>query len=286
MAGLSRSSWYFRSKLPEEDKSHQNSGRPVPGFSRNRDGTLVMDATVSFLLKAYRERPEYANGAGYRKLTKMLRREHGVYINKKKIYRICRENDLLLEQRSNASRPARRIARNRVVTGPNQVWEFDLKYGYVEGERRFFFILAFIDVFFRRVVGVHVGLRCQAGNLRNTLARAILAEGITAENDLVIRSDNGPQMTSVELSRWLAQLEEKLSHEFIPIRTPNKNAHIESFFSILELEFLSVTYFKSFKEAYERTHNFIRFYNQERLHGSIGDIPLPKLRRLLNGETY
>ena len=64
-----------------------------------------------------------------------------------------------------------------------------------------------------------------------------------------------------------------MSHEFIPFQTPNKNAHIESFFSILELEFLSVTYFNNFEEAYEKTHNFIRFYNEERIHGSIGDIP-------------
>jgi len=273
MAGLSKSSWYFHGKLPEEDKRHYNAGRHVPGFTRNRDGTPILDAEVSLLLKEYRERPEYANGAGYRKLTKMLRRDHGIYVNKKKIYRICLENGLLLEQRSKCSRPSRRIACNRVVTGPNQVWQFDLKYGYIDGERRFFFILAFIDVFLRRVVGVHVGLRCQAGDLRNTLARAILTEGITAEHGLVIRSDNGPQMTANELSRWLAQLEVKLSHEFIPVQTPNKNAHIESFFSILELEFLRVTYFNNFEEAYKRTHNFIRFYNQERLHGSIGDIP-------------
>ena len=273
MTGLSRSSWYFHGNSPEEDRRHQNTGRPVPGFTRNRDGTLVLDGAISLLLKGYRERPEYANGAGYRKLTKMLRRDHDIYVNKKKIYRICMENGLLLEQRSKCSRPARRIARNRTVTGPNQVWEFDLKYGYVDGERRFFFILAFIDVYLRQVVGAHVGLRCQAGDLCNTLARALLAEGITAEHGLVIRSDHGPQMTANELSRWLAQLEEKLLHEFIPVRTPNKNAHIESFFSILELEFLSVTYFKTFEEAYEKTHKFIRFYNQERLHGSIGDIP-------------
>ena len=273
MAGLSRSSWYFQGKLPEEDKRHSNAGRPFPGFTKNRDGTLVLDGSVSLLLKGYRERPEYANGAGYRKMTKMLRRDHNIYVNKKKIYRICLENGLFLEQRSKSSRPTRRIAQNRIVTGPNQVWEFDLKYGYIDGERRFFFILAFIDVYFRRVVGVHVGLSCKSGDLRNTLAQAILTEGITAEHGLVIRSDNGPQMTANELSRWLAQLEEKLSHEFIPVQTPNKNAHIESFFSILELEFLSVTYFNNFEEAYEKTHNFIRFYNQERLHGSIGDIP-------------
>jgi putative transposase len=272
MAGLSRSNWYFQSKTPGEDQRHQNPGRPVPGFTLNRDGTLVLDTAIAMLLTGYRNRPEYSNGAGYRKLTKMLRRDHGIYVNKKKIYRICEENGLLLEQRSKHRRPARRIARNRVVTRPNQVWQCDLKYGYVDGERRFFFVLSFIDVYTRKVVGTHVGLRCQAGDLRNTLAQAIVAECITAEHELVIRSDNGPQMTANEVSSWLATLEEKLSHEFIPVRTPNKNAHIESFFSILELEFLGVTYFTTFAEAYRKTHEFIRFYNQERIHGSIGDI--------------
>lgn len=272
MAGLSRSSWYFRAKDPEQDFRRNNAGRPVPGTTLNRDGTWVLDSSVAMLLAQYRGRPEYANGAGYRKLTKMLRRDHGIFVNKKKIYRICDENGLLLEQRSKHSRPVRRIARNREVTRPNQVWQCDLKYGYVDGERRFFFILAFIDVFTRKVVGEHVGLRCQAGDLRNVLAQAIRSEGITAEHELVIRSDNGPQMTAKEVRDWLGKLEEKLMHEFIPVRTPNKNAHIESFFSIMELEFLRITYFSTFAEAYEKTHAFIRFYNEERIHGSIGDI--------------
>lgn len=285
MVGLSRSSWYFQAKSPDRDGRLVNRGRPVPGFSRNRDGTLVLDSSISMLLAGYRQRPEYANGAGYRKLTKMLRRDHGIYVNKKKIYRICEENGLLLEQRSRHSRPARRIAQNRIVTRPNQLWQCDLKYGYIDGERRFFFVLGFIDVYTRKVVGLYVGLRCQAGDLRNTLAQAIIAEGITAEHGLVIRSDNGPQMTANEVSRWLATLEEKLSHEFIPVRTPNKNAHIESFFSILELEFLSVTYFSTFAEAYEKTHTFVRFYNSERIHGSIGDItPVEALDKHRRGE--
>jgi len=285
MVGLSRSSWYFQAKAPEQDGRHQNPGRPVPGFTVNRDGTIVLDPSISLLLTQYRERPEYANGGGYRKLTKMLRRDHGIYINKKKIYRICKEIGILLEQRSKSSRPTRLIARNRVITRPNQVWQCDLKYGYVDGERRFFFVLAFIDVFTRKVVGVHVGLRCQAGDLRNTLAQAIVAEGITAEHGLVIHSDNGPQMTANEVSRWLAQLKEKLSHEFIPVRMLNKNAHIESFFSILELEFLMVTYFATFAEAYKKTHEWIRFYNAERIHGSIGDItPVEAMEKYKRGE--
>lgn len=158
------------------------------------------------------------------------------------------------------------------MTKPNQVWQFDLKYGYVDGEGRFFFVLAFIDVVTRKVVGEHIGLNCKSGDLCFALRQSLLKEGITPDHPLVIRSDNGPQMTSREFSKWLAKLETKLHHEFIPVQTPNKNAHIESFFSILELEFLQVRYFRSFAEAYEETKKFIRFYNEERIHGSIGYI--------------
>ncbi len=202
----------------------------------------------------------------------MLRRDHGMFINKKKIYRICDENGLLLEQRSKHSRPLRQVSRSREVIRPRQVWQCELKYGYVDGELRFFFIMAFIDVFTRKISGEHVGLRCQTGDLRNALARALRSEGITTKHELVIRSDNGPQMTTKEVRVCLASLEEKLMHDFIPVRTPNKNAHIESFFSLLELEFLRVTYFSIFSEAYEKTHKFIQFYNEEGTYGSIGDI--------------
>lgn len=285
IAGVARSSWYASQQAPREDRRRHNTGRPATGYTRNQNGVLVLDTAVELLLKTYRERPEYANGAGYRKLTKMLRRDHGIYVNKKKIYRLCKEAGILLEPRSKGVRRYRNIARNREITGAKQLWQCDLKYGYVDGEQRFFFVLAFIDVFTRKVVGAHVGLRCQAGDLCRTLAGALANEGIEAEHGLIIRTDNGPQMTAKEVSAWLATLEEKLEHEFIPVRTPNKNAHIESFFSILELEFLGVTYFRTFTDAYEKTHAFIRFYNTERIHGAIGDItPAEAMKACERGE--
>lgn len=130
MVGLSRSSWYFQGKDSEHDLGRQNSGRPIPGFTVNRDGTIVLDPTISSLLIDYRRQPEYANGGGYRKLTKMLRRDYGIYVNTKKIYRICEETGVLLEQRSKSSRPKRLIARNRVITGPNQLWQLRLVAGW------------------------------------------------------------------------------------------------------------------------------------------------------------
>lgn len=115
-----------------------------------------------------------------------------------------------------------------------------------------------------------MGLRCQKGDLCFVLNRALNAAGLGKNDDLTIRSDNGPQMRSNKFHSYLEKLEHKLSHEFIPPKTPNKNAHVESFFSILELEFIRVRYFNSFSEAYKQTHDWIDLYNAQRIHGSLG----------------
>lgn len=282
-AGVSRSSYYFKTK--EEDERKNNKGRPAPGFTVNRDGSYILDVSILEIIKRYRMRIEYANAGGVRKLKHLMRRDYGIYVNEKKIARICAENALLLARRRSRGVASRRIAINREVIRPHQVWQFDLKYGYVDGERKFFFILAFIDVFTRTVVGEHVGLNCKGGDLSFALTQALTSQGIAADHPLVLRSDNGPQMTCREFRRHLAKLEMKLMHEFIPVQTPNKNAHIESFFSILELEFLQVRFFKTFAEAYEETKKFIRFYNEERIHGAIGYItPTEALEKYKRGE--
>ncbi len=152
---------------------------------------------------------------------------------------------------------------------PNKLWEFDIKYGFIHGENRFFFILSFVDVFSRKVVGNYVGSSCKAGDLTFTLNKAIISEELSAEHDLIIRSDNGSQMSSIVFYEYLEKLERKLIHEFIPPSTPNKNAHVESFFSILELEFIQTHYFKTLVEAYEKTHKFINFYNERRIHSAL-----------------
>src|SRR3989338_7395469 len=65
--------------------------------------------------------------------------------------------------------------------------------------------------------------------------------------------------------------EHGVKHEFTPPSTPQKNAFIESFFSILETDFLQTHAFESFAEAYTETIKFIQFYNERRIHGSINN---------------
>ena len=54
------------------------------------------------------------------------------------------------------------------------------------------------------------------------------------------------------------------------MNSPNLNAYIESFHSILEDECYSRHEFETFQEAYEEVNNYLGYYNNRRRHGSIG----------------
>ncbi|WLF71087.1 IS3 family transposase [Clostridium septicum] len=71
---------------------------------------------------------------GYRKITYHLRRTYNLIINCKKVYRLCKELNILIWQRKIHFKTKRILASNRTVTASNQVWEIDIKYGYVHGE--------------------------------------------------------------------------------------------------------------------------------------------------------
>ena len=268
-AGLSRSCYYYQRFC----SSTCSPGRPVPGYTVNRDGAIILDQTLVQVLKEYRESVFFLNAGGSKKLSKYIAIEKHIYVNHKKIYRLCDENNFLLFKQDHSQNRKRRKTRCEYmeVSRPNELWQFDLKYIWIHGEQRWCFLLAFIDVFSKKVVGYYIGKSCKSGDLIFTLNQAIQSEKLTHDNKLVIRSDNGPQMSSNRFHFYLKKLEQKLSHEFIPPRSPDRNAYIEAFNSIIEIELLQVRYFKTFKDAYEAVSEFIYFYNHRRLHGSIGN---------------
>jgi putative transposase len=70
----------------------------------------------------------------------------------------------------------------------------------------------------------------------------------------------------------------------IPVKTPNKNAYIESFHSIIECECYRRNCFDSFEEAFTAVDRFIRYYNNRRIHGSLLDYsPAEYLQRFQQG---
>jgi len=260
------STWYDNQR-EKSTNPHKTRGRPIPGFTINPDGSYILDSIIVSTLKKYRKNENFQNAGGYQKLKHYLRRDYGFYINGKKLYRLCKENNLLLPRNQKKIKKNRKICTNKVITAPNQLWEFDIKYGYIHGENRHFYILAFIDVFNRKQVNYHVGLSCKAHDLKFTFNEALKKENITDNKSLTIRSDNGPQMTSLMFKNYIDTLE--LEHEFIPPGACNKNAHIESFNSIIESDFLQVRYFKDFEDVYRQTIEWMKFYNEIRIHGSL-----------------
>lgn len=246
-----------------------HSGRPLPSFSYNRSGQRICDQQITEWI--YRLIDGEAFSYGYRKITILLKRYYQLIISKKKVYRLCKQEGLLRPQRKLKHKHPRKLARNRVINESNQLWEADIKYGYIHGENRFFYILSIIDVYDRMIVEHYKGLSCTGEDAAVTLKRALVRRGLAdATNTPVIRTDNGPQFISDVFEQACLKL--KIEHERIPCRTPNKNAHIESFHSILEDDCMSRYEFRTYAEAYEKISNFFRFYNKVRIHGSIRDL--------------
>ncbi len=111
-----------------------------------------------------------------------------------------KEDDLLQPQREKKSKYPRKLTHNREITAPNQLWEMDVKYGFIAGEDRFFFLLCLIDVYDRAIVDYHIGLTCEGKHAAQILQRALWKrQQFDQEDRPVIRTDNGPQFISQSL---------------------------------------------------------------------------------------
>lgn len=131
--------------------------------------------------------------------------------------------------------------------------------------------MSILDVFDRAVVTNHIGLTCGAKHLVQITQEALLKRQLFDKAEkLVIRSDNGPQFISNLFEDVCNEF--VMIHERIPPKTPNKNAHIESYHSIIEAECYQRHEFESYPQAYEVVGQFIQDYNRIRIHGSIYDL--------------
>ena len=131
--------------------SFQKRGQPPPGFSLTVRGEKVFDERIVNYLKNYRQDHFFKAEGGAKVLAKYFRRDYGLIINHKKMARLCKAHGLALKKVSKKKSKFGQMAQNYKVTRENQVWEFDIKYGYLHGEKKFYFLLAFIDVFSREL---------------------------------------------------------------------------------------------------------------------------------------
>lgn len=282
-AGVQSSTYYARKKRASDASTPDTtvgSGRPVSGYALTQTGERVSDEQIKEWLMELIAGEEFIYG--YKMLSQCLRDQYQLVINHKKVYRLCKELDILQPQRVKTAHHPRTLARNHTITGPNQLWQLDIKYGYVAGRDQFFYIADMIDVFDRSIVGYYTGSSCQAPELCRMVEKALSARVKPGQNKPIIRTDNGPQFVSKAFGDLCER--EELVHERIPPKTPNMNAYIESFHARLESDLLHKLTFETFKEAFEAVEAYMDFYNNRRLHGSLKRrSPVDFLRAITNG---
>jgi putative transposase len=201
---------------------------------------------------------------GYRRLTVLLRRE-GWHVNAKRIYRLYREEELIVRTKQRRKMARRRPVPSGVATRPDQCWSMDFVSDKL-ADGRSFRILTVVDQFTRECVGLEADRSMTGMKVSQALNRAKLERGSLPES---ITVDNGSEFCSRALEAWAMANEVQLC--FIRPGRPVDNGFIESFNGRLRDEYLNVEWFSSLDDARQKLTKFREHYNHQRPHSALAD---------------
>jgi putative transposase len=199
---------------------------------------------------------------GYRRLLVFLRRE-GFIVNHKRLFRIYREEKLMVRKRGGRKRALGTRSPMPVAALPNDRWSLDFVSDQLISGRRFRILAIYDD--------------CSRECLRAVADVSISGRRVARELDLLIAwrgkpksivSDNGTELTSNAIVSWTE--ETKIGWHYIDPGKPVQNAFIESFNGKLRDEFLNETLFTSLNQARFALEEWRRDYNTVRPHSRIG----------------
>ena len=88
---------------------------------------------------------------------------------------------------------------------------------------------------------------------------------------MALRTDNGPEFTAQPFVDWCA--EHGVALHYIQPGKPDQNAYIERFNRSCRTEVLNAHLFESIAELRALTTTWLRIYNEERPHDSLGRVP-------------
>jgi putative transposase len=208
---------------------------------------------------------------GYRRLTVLLKRE-GWQVNAKRIYRIYKEEGLVVRTQKRKKAATARVPLATALR-PNQRWSMD----FVSDKRsdgRWFRVLTVIDQFTRECILLLADQSLTAAKVAGALDRAVGERGAPES----ITVDNGSEFASSVMDRWAYSNGVKLS--FIRPGKPVENGFIESFNGRLRDELLNTTIFSSLEDARAKLRAWRTDYNTTRPHSSLNDWTPAEFRAL------
>jgi len=201
---------------------------------------------------------------GYRRLGLMLERE-GITLNGKKLYRLYREERLMVRKRGGRKRALGTRAPMALPQRPNQRWSLDFVSDALACGRRFR-ILAVVDDFSRECLALVVDNSLSGIRVARELDRIVAMRG----RPCMIVSDNGTELTSRAMLGW--QQQHKIEWHYIAPGKPTQNGFIESFNGRLRDECLNEHLFTSLAEARRIIEAWRIDYNTRRPHTSLNGL--------------
>ena len=213
---------------------------------------------------------------GYRRLGWMLERE-GCRMNHKKLYRIYREERLMVRRRRGRKRA---LGTRTPMTLPiriNQRWSLDFVSDTLSDGRRFR-ILCIVDDYSRECLAAIVDTSLGGVRVVRELERLV---DELAMPEMVV-SDNGTELTSGAVLRWATR---RVAWHYIEPGKPVQNAFVESFNSKLRDECLNEYVFTTLAEARTIIEAWRQDYNQLRPHSSLGALTPSEFAALKREQT-
>ena len=199
---------------------------------------------------------------GYRRLWVLLRRD-GHAVNKKRVYRLYRQERLMVCRRGGRRRAVGTRSPMPVPSGPNRRWSLDFVHDQMVDGRRLR-ILTVVDDGTRECLALVADTSISGKRVARELDLIVARRGRPGG----IVSDNGTELTSNAILAWSDR--RKVAWHYIAPGKPVQNAFIESFNGRLRDELLNETLFSSLPQARVVLASWRRDYNAERPHSSLG----------------
>jgi putative transposase len=212
---------------------------------------------------------------GYRRLGWMLARE-GHALNHKRLYRLYREERLMVRRRGRRKRALGTRAPILLPHAINQRWSLDFVSDTLSDGRRFR-ILCVVDDFSRECLATVVDTSLSGVRVVRELERL----GVERAMPQVVVSDNGTELTSGAVLRWTTG---RLAWHYIEPGKPVQNAFVESFNGRLRDECLNEHVFLNLTEARQIIESWRYDYNHLRPHGRLGALT-PNEFAVLKGQN-
>lgn len=225
-----------------------------------QDDLQVLSRIEAILLRF----PRY----GYRRVTAQLRRE-GYFVNRKRVQRVMRENDLLAVVRRSVRTTNSRhrygrypnLIRNLLVTRPDQVWCADIT--YIQLQQGFVYLAVILDIFTRGIRGWNLGRTLSTG-----LALTALERAMAERRPEIHHSDQGVQYAADGYVERLQEVGVQVSMSAKGQAT--ENAYAERVIRTIKEEEVYLADYIDYWDAYHRIGHFIEdVYQTKRIHSAL-----------------